>query len=67
MATWVGKYKFNNVFHGLHGACGTITVEASDEESARSQMKRKASSEVHGTTFFTTYMSITDLKQKNAR
>lgn len=67
MAIWVGRYRFNNVFHHAHGASGTVTVEASDEESARSKMKEKSSREVHDTTFFTRYMTITDVKEKNYR
>ena len=59
---WRGRWEFRNVMHGLHGSNGTTTVQAENEDEARSKIKDGASKELFGTTMMHNYIIVSDLK-----
>lgn len=66
MKTWIGKWRFRDVMHYLHGSTGTERVQASSEESARSQIQEKASRQLFDTSMMMRYVHV-ELEEDKSR
>jgi hypothetical protein len=63
MATWEGRWRFENAMNSKDGSCGMVTVEADDRPAAKRAAKIAASRRLFGDERMQAYMQITPLRR----